>query len=230
MASARSSGDSGGLRAASPCRPPTSSLSPTTYDRNAVRVVVMGEQVGHVPQEVSAAIARVCAGVGRGNVATVLARIWARNDDGTWRSRVTLMFSGDRESEKDYAAERRAADAYYAEREAERARKDAEKAAREAQKEARRTAGAVEGQYWPLLKPSISELKRQKRMEEARDLLEQNASTPPSARRVSRVKFRIPGRLSRCRSFCVASVTIRVNSRSWSATSPRAEAERFRSR
>lgn len=143
------------------------------YDRNAVRVVVMGEQVGHVPQEVSAAIARVCAGVGRGNVATVLARIWARNDDGTWRSRVTLMFSGDRESEKDYAAERRAADAYYAEREAERARKDAEKAAREAQKEARRTAGAVEGQYWPLLKPSISELKRQKRMEEARDLLEQ---------------------------------------------------------
>ncbi len=143
------------------------------YDRNAVRVVVMGEQVGHVPQEVSAAIARVCAGVGRGNVATVLARIWARNDDGTWRSRVTLMFSGDRESEKDYAAERQQADAYYAEREAERARKEAEKAAREAHKEARRAAGAVEGQYWPLLKPTISELKRQKRMEEARDLLEQ---------------------------------------------------------
>lgn len=143
------------------------------YDRNAVRVVVMGEQVGHVPQEASAAIARVCAGVGRGNVATVLARIWARNDDGTWRSRVTLMFSGDRESEKDYAAERREAEAYYAEREAGRERKEAEKAAREAHKEARRTAGAVDGQYWPLLKPSISELKRQKRFEEARDLLEQ---------------------------------------------------------
>ncbi|KYJ97041.1 HIRAN domain-containing protein [Microbacterium sp. CH1] len=143
------------------------------YDRNAVRVVVMGEQVGHVPQEASAAIARVCAGVGRGNVATVLARIWARNDDGTWRSRVTLMFSGDRESEKDYAAERREAEAYYAEREAERERKEAEKAAREAHKEARRAAGAVDGQYWPLLKPAISELKRQKRMEEARDVLEQ---------------------------------------------------------
>lgn len=143
------------------------------YDRNAVRVVVLGEQVGHVPQEASAAIARVCAGVGRGNVATVLARIWARNDDGTWRSRVTLMFSGDRESEKDYAAERREAEAYYAEREAERERKEAEKAAREAHKEARRTAGEVDGQYWPLLKPSISELKRQKRFEDARDLLEQ---------------------------------------------------------
>lgn len=143
------------------------------YDRNAVRVIVMGQQVGHVPQESSAAIARICAGVGRGNIATVLARVWARNDDGTWRSRVTLMFSGESESEKDYAAERREAEAYYAEREAERARKDAEKAVREAQKEARRTAGAVDGQYWPLLKPSISELKRQKRMEEARDLLEQ---------------------------------------------------------
>jgi hypothetical protein len=143
------------------------------YDRNAVRVVVMGEQVGYVPQETSASIARLCAGVGRGNVAAVLARIWARNDDGTWRSRVTLMFSGDRESEKDYAAERRAAEAHYAEREAERARKEAQKAAREAHKEARRAAGAVEGQHWPLLKPAISELKRQKRMEEARDLLEQ---------------------------------------------------------
>lgn len=143
------------------------------YDRNAVRVVVMGEQVGHVPQEVSAAIARICAGVGRGNVATVLARIWARNDDGTWRSRVTLMFSGDRESEKDYAADRQRSEAEYAEWEAERARKEAEKAARAAHKEARRTAGEVDGQYWPLLKPSISELKRQKRFEEARDLLEQ---------------------------------------------------------
>ncbi|GAA5210514.1 HIRAN domain-containing protein [Microbacterium kyungheense] len=143
------------------------------YDPNAVRVVVMGEQVGHVPQEVSASVMRACRGVGRGNVATVPARVWARNDDGTWRGRVTLAFSGETESEKDYAAERQEADAYYAEREAEQARKAAEREAREAHKEARRTAGEVEGQYWPLLKPSISELKRQKRFEEARDLLEQ---------------------------------------------------------
>jgi len=142
------------------------------YDRNAVRVVVMGEQVGHVPQEVSATITRVCAGVGRGNVATVLARIWARNDDGTWRGRVTLAFSGERETEKDYAADRQESEASIAEWEAEKARKEAEKAAREAHKERRRTAGEVGGQYWPLLKPSISELKRQKRFEEARDLLE----------------------------------------------------------
>lgn len=143
------------------------------YDRNAVRVVVLGEQVGHVPQEVSATIARVCGGVGRGNVATVLARIWARNDDGTWRSRVTLMFSGDRESEKDYAADRLRSEVDTAEWQAEKARKEAQKAERQVHKEARRIAGEVEGQYWPLLKSSISELKRQKRFEEARDLLEQ---------------------------------------------------------
>lgn len=143
------------------------------YDRTAVKVVVMGEQVGHVPQEASAAIFRICAGIGRGNVATVLARIWARNDDGTWRARVSLMFSGERETEKDYAAERLLAEAYYAQQEAEKERKAVDRAAREAEKEARRTAGAVDGQYWPLLKPSIAELKRQKRFEEARDLLEQ---------------------------------------------------------
>lgn len=143
------------------------------YDPNAVRVVVLGQEVGHVPQENSRAVARACKSIGRGNVAAVSARIWARNDDGTWRSRVTLMFSGDSESEKDYGAEKREADAYYAEREAEQARKAAEREAREAHKEARRAAGAVEGQYWLLLKPSTSELKRQKRMEEARDLLEQ---------------------------------------------------------
>jgi hypothetical protein len=143
------------------------------YDPNAVRVIVLGQQVGHVPQENSRAVARACKSIGRGNVASVSARIWARNDDGTWRSRVTLMFSGESESEKDYAAERREADAYYAERETEQARKAAEKEAREVAKEVRRTAGAVEGQYWVLLKPMVSELKRQKRFEEARDLLEQ---------------------------------------------------------
>lgn len=142
------------------------------YDKNAVRVVVLGQQVGHVPQESSAKIARACASVGRGNVATVLARIWARNDDGVWRSRVTLMFSGARETEKDYAKERIENEVRIREWEAESARKASEKAAREAEREARRNAGSIDGQYWPLLKPSIAELKRQKRFEEARDILE----------------------------------------------------------
>lgn len=143
------------------------------YDPNAVRVVIMGQQVGHVPQENSQAVARACKAIGRGAVAAVSARVWARNDDGTWRGRVTLMFSGDSENEKDYAAERRETGAYHAEREAAQARKIAEREAREAEKDARRTAGAVEGQYWVLLKPTISELKRQKRFEEARDMLAQ---------------------------------------------------------
>lgn len=139
------------------------------YDRHAVKVVVLGEQLGHVGQEASREIARRCAAVGRGNVATVLARVWARNDDGTWRARVTLMFSGEGESEKDYAAEQQAHEDYLAER----AKKDAEKAARLAQKEARHAAGEVNGQYWSALKPSISELKRQQRFDEAHTLLVQ---------------------------------------------------------
>jgi HIRAN domain-containing protein len=141
------------------------------YDPNAVRVVVLGHQVGHVPQEDSKTVARACQSAGRGTVAVTPARIWARNDDGLWRGRVTLMFSGDSESEKDYAAERLAAEAYNAERLAEQARKAEATAAREAGKEARRNAGAVDGEYWLLLKPSIAELKRQKRFDEARDLL-----------------------------------------------------------
>lgn len=143
------------------------------YDPNAVRVVILGQQVGHVPQENSRAVARACKPLGRGEVAAVSARVWARNDDGTWRGRVTLMFSGASESEKDYAAERREVEAYHAEREAEQARKVAEREAREAEKEARRTAGSVDGKYWVLLKPTISELKRQKRFTEARDMLAQ---------------------------------------------------------
>ncbi|WP_139416281.1 HIRAN domain-containing protein [Agromyces laixinhei] len=141
------------------------------YDPNAVRVVVNGHQVGHVPQEDSRNVARACSSVGRGGIAVVPARIWARNDDNVWRGRVTLMFSGDSESEKDYAAERLASEAYESARLVEQMRKAEAKAAREAEKEARRTAGAVDGEYWALLKPSIAELKRQQRFDEARDLL-----------------------------------------------------------
>lgn len=159
------------------------------YDKNAVRVLVLGEQVGHVPQESSAAIARACARVGHGNVATTLARIWARNDDGVWRSRVTLMFSGERETEKDYAKDRIEYESRIAEQEAESARKASEKAAREAEKESRRNAGTVDGQYWPLFKPSVAELKRQKRFDEARDILKKCVE---AAERESEVTGKIP--------------------------------------
>ncbi|QTF73416.1 hypothetical protein G8758_16435 [Arthrobacter woluwensis] len=118
------------------------------YDRNAVRVVVNGNQIGHIPQEVSSIFRGLCDRVGRGNVATVPARIWARNDDGTWRARVTLMFSGEVEAEKDYAAERRDAEEQRAAREAARLTKAAEREAKEKLKEARRSAG---GCRWTVL-------------------------------------------------------------------------------
>lgn len=142
-----------------------------SYDRNAVKVIVRGEHVGYVPAEMSAPVARACKGLGRGVVATVPVRMWARVDEGTWRARVTLAFSGSTESEKDYAADRRAMEAAVADREAESARKAAEREERDRLKSARREAGAVRGEYWPTWKSPIAELKRQKRLEEARDLL-----------------------------------------------------------
>ena len=75
------------------------------YDRNAVRVMICGELVGYVPQEASALVAKACRSVGAGNSATVLSRVWARNDDNIWRSRVILSFSGASENEKDYSIE-----------------------------------------------------------------------------------------------------------------------------
>lgn len=135
------------------------------YDRDAVKVIILGEQVGHVPAEVSASVSRACRAVGRGSVASAPARLWARvEDDGTWRARVTLTFSGTTESEKDYAEERREIERW----EAERAQEAAEREERKRAKAAKLAAGDVDGTHWKALKPTISELKRQQRFEDAR--------------------------------------------------------------
>ena len=143
------------------------------FDRNAVKVIVRGEHVGYVPAEYSADVASACKALGRGSVAVAPARMWARVDDGTWRARVTLAFSGTSEAEQDYAEQRRELDAVAAQKEAERAQKAAERDAREAAKLARREAGTVRGEYWTTWKPSIAELKRQQRLDEARTFLEE---------------------------------------------------------
>lgn len=141
------------------------------FDRNAVKVVIRGNHVGYVPADFSARVASACRSLPRGSVAVVSARVWARVDDGTWRARVTLAFSGTTEQEQDYAAQRREAEQSVARREAAAAQKAAERDAREALKVARRAAGTVRAEYWPTWKPSIAELKRQQRLAEARDLL-----------------------------------------------------------
>ncbi|WP_243874717.1 hypothetical protein [Arthrobacter woluwensis] len=61
---------------------------------------------------------------------------------------MTLMFSGEVEAEKDYAAERRDAEEQRAAREAARLTKAAEREAKEKLKEARRSAG---GCRWTVL-------------------------------------------------------------------------------
>lgn len=137
------------------------------HDPNAVKVMVLGEHVGYIPAEMSASITKECRALPRGSAGTVLARVWASNDDGTWRGRVTLSFGGTTEDERDFAAEKRELAQRDAARSAEKARKLADRQRKEAEKAARQRAGSVRGEYWQNLKPAIAELKRQGRLDEA---------------------------------------------------------------
>ncbi|MDF1478246.1 HIRAN domain-containing protein [Leifsonia sp. H3M29-4] len=141
------------------------------YDRNAVKVIIRGEHVGYVPADLSARVASECKRLGRGSVAVVPARVWARVDGGTWRARVTLSFTGASEDEQDYAEQRRGIEERDAQKAAALAQKAAEREARESAKAARRETGTVRDMYWTTWKPSIAELKRQQRLEEARAFL-----------------------------------------------------------
>jgi len=141
------------------------------YDRNAVKVVIRGEHVGYVPADFSARVAGACRALSRGSVAVVPARVWARVDGNTWRARVTLAFTGASEDEQDYAAQRVEMELLEAQRAAASAQKIADREARDAAKLARREAGTVRGEYWTTWKPSIAELKRQQRLDEARVFL-----------------------------------------------------------
>jgi hypothetical protein len=141
------------------------------HDRNAVKVVIRGQHVGYVPAEDSPTVSAACRGLGRGRIAVAPARVWARVENGTWRARVTLAFSGSVEEEQDYADDRRRYEAVEAERAAQIAQKAAAREERDRVKQARRDAGTVRGEYWTTWKPSIAELKRQQRLEEARALL-----------------------------------------------------------
>jgi hypothetical protein len=159
------------------------------FDRNAVKVIVRGEHIGYVPEEFSAEVAAACKRVGRGRVATAPARVWARVDGDLWRARVTLSFSGAKEEERDYAADRRAVQERDAQRAAEAQQRVAEREARESAKLARRQAGEVRGQYWPTWKPAIAELKRQQRLDEARAFL---VECRDAASRESQVTGEVP--------------------------------------
>lgn len=138
------------------------------HDPNAVKVVIDGLHVAYVPSDETASVKRAIARAGRGIVAFCPARVWATPEDGLWRARVTLTFQGTDERERDFAAERRDAEAY----EAEKQRKEAEREAIRQRKEAARAAGLIEGDYWMNYREAIAELKRQGRLDEARALLE----------------------------------------------------------
>lgn len=144
------------------------------YDPNAVKVLVDNHHVGYVDANYAEAFSAALKRLKRGQYGYVAARAWGTNDDGTWRARVTLNLSGETEREHDYAAERKEGEANQAEREqnrAEREQKRAERDALKVRKQAARDAATIDGMYWGNYQEAIRELKRQKRLEDARALL-----------------------------------------------------------
>jgi hypothetical protein len=62
------------------------------YDSNAVAVAIEGHQVGHLPAEVACDYARPLAELANtGLLATGQARIWAKDNSGVVRARVTIL-------------------------------------------------------------------------------------------------------------------------------------------
>lgn len=141
------------------------------HDRNAVKVVIDGEHVGYVPAEDAPRVRRAIAKLPKKVAATVPVRIWGTNGDGTWRTRITLAFSGATERERDFWAET------VAERE------------REATAAAVANVGQVRGAWWATHREAIGELKKQERYPEALSLIEECAA---AVLRVAAVENKAP--------------------------------------
>lgn len=77
------------------------------YDDTAVAVYIEGMRVGYVPRDDQATKYRAITASEKGKRPTVLARVWARDDNGVWVARVTLSFSGETESEWSYETDSR---------------------------------------------------------------------------------------------------------------------------
>lgn len=121
------------------------------YDSNAVQVLVDNYHVGYVDADTARGFSAALRRLPPGGYAYTPARAWASKDDGTWRARITLRFSGGSDAEIDYAVERRA-------------RELADHA---------RVAGAIGGKHWTAFKPLIQEFKKQERYAEALERLEE---------------------------------------------------------
>lgn len=151
--------------------------------RPLVGVQIMGETVGYLDGDedffVEETVLRSLARISKGEVAVIHARLWARNDNGVWRARVTLEHGiGEGERERDYRADRIAQE----QRDAERATAEHEQAvareARETERAAKRRleaeaveAGSVDGRHWSDRQLEVSALKTEGRLDEAAALL-----------------------------------------------------------
>lgn len=76
-----------------------------SFDDTAVAVYIEGLRVGYVPREDEVTKSCAIAASNNGMNLEVLARVWSRNENGAWVSRVTLSFSGETEPEWSYAVD-----------------------------------------------------------------------------------------------------------------------------
>jgi hypothetical protein len=142
------------------------------YDRNAVKVVIEGEHVGYVPADQARMVGDAVRKAPRGEPAGCPARIWAIQDGGQWRARITLDFAEElAEPDRDFATEA-SSQREYADR-WERSRRE----------------GEVRGAWWKTHQGAVVELKRQGRFDEALALADECAA---AAERVAVATREVP--------------------------------------
>lgn len=142
------------------------------YDPNAVMVVVAGHHLGYLPREIAVLVSPAIRQAYADGLQPVVAiRIWARNDHGTWRARVTLGLSGRVEDERDFAEE------------------EAERRRREQMWQETRIAGAVRGIHFTGHRDEVAKIKRDGDLGGALQLLMECVG---AAERVAKLEGRSP--------------------------------------
>lgn len=138
-----------------------------TVDEDAVAVYIDGRRVSYLRHDDAVAVGQTVRNVhSSGRLPAVLARVWAKNDFGSWRGRVTLSFDGAAEPEWTYTGreqERRAAAV------AQRENIEPGEAGRLLAESDR--VSQVRGQHYSQWSEQVQNLKRVERYDEALELL-----------------------------------------------------------
>lgn len=148
-----------------------------------VAVQIMGEVVGYLSEDEDyyvGTVKRSLARLGRGEVAVIHARIWARLDQaGLWRARVSLAHNiGKGEREEDFREDRLAAERWEAEKAEKAAAQEAARAEKAAVREAKQkleadatAAGTFDGAHVSQHQATATALKAEGKIDELEALL-----------------------------------------------------------